>query len=154
MAAKPNHVASNQPSDYAPLQNSIGVVLAARFLIGIDFGTLSARGVLIDVDANRQVDQVVVSFRHGLITAASPGSLDVSPEMVLHRPSDYLEACKEILRTLGGYKHIHVPRFRCERTDRLLRPHIQATPTRSSSCGSTAVLSGTLTNSDRCIPAA
>lgn len=106
MAAKPNHVASNQPSDYARSQKYIGVVLAARFLIGIDFGTLSARGVLIDVDANRQVDQVVVDFRHGLITPASPGSLDVSPEMVLHRPSDYLEACKEILRTLGGYKHI------------------------------------------------
>lgn len=82
------------------------MVLAARFVIGIDFGTLSARGVLIDVNARRQVDQVVVSFPHGLITASNPFDFDVSPEMVLHKPSDYLDTCRKILRTLGSSRHI------------------------------------------------
>lgn len=80
--------------------------MVARFVIGIDFGTLSARGVLIDVNSSMQVGQVVVNFRHGLITASSPVYVDVSPEMVLHKPSDYLEACRHILRTLGTDRHV------------------------------------------------
>jgi ribulose kinase len=43
------------------------------FCIGLDFGTASARGVLIDVETGHQIRSAVHSYRHGTLSATLAG---------------------------------------------------------------------------------
>lgn len=92
--------------DVAIFHGRFRTPLSRAYLIGMDFGTLSARGVLIDADRGHQVDHAIVPYRHGLLTAAPSDGVDLRTGAALHRPSDYLEACREVLSSLGTGKAI------------------------------------------------
>ena len=47
----------------------------AQYLIGLDFGTASARGVLVDVDRGVEVASHTEEYRHGTLTAALPNGM-------------------------------------------------------------------------------
>ena len=63
------------------------------FLIGLDFGSESARGVLIDVRTGRQAAYHVHPYRHGIMTErcpagdhCPPGSLCKTPPTISKPP--------------------------------------------------------------------
>lgn len=80
--------------------------MAAQFLIGIDFGTASARGVLVDVETGREVGSAVSRYRTGLLHYDLDGGQSGRPRAALHRPADYIRSCLQILSELGNDREI------------------------------------------------
>ena len=65
---------------------------AERYVIGIDFGTLSGRALLVDVSTGREVASAVHEYADGVIDTALPGDRKpLPPETALQNPADYLE---------------------------------------------------------------
>ncbi len=67
----------------------------AKFSIGIDFGTESARAVLVRVDNGEEVANAVYEYKDGVIDEKLPGTdVELEPDWALQNPADYLEAVK------------------------------------------------------------
>jgi len=69
-----------------------------KYAIGIDFGTLSGRTVLVDVDTGNEVATIVKEFTHGVMDEYLPdGKTKLDPDWALQYPEDYLEIYKETI---------------------------------------------------------
>ncbi|MFC6487771.1 FGGY-family carbohydrate kinase [Nitratireductor sp. GCM10026969] len=79
--------------------------MAGRYLIGLDYGTESARGVLIDAETGAQVASHTVDYPNGVMTRMRDGA-ELPRGWALQDASDYLVAAREILTVLGTGKHI------------------------------------------------
>ncbi|WP_285731093.1 ribulokinase [Nocardiopsis sp. ATB16-24] len=65
-------------------------------VLGVDFGTLSGRVVVVRVDDGAELASAAHAYRHGVITDRLPGSeRALEPETALQCPEDY----REVLRT-------------------------------------------------------
>lgn len=74
-----------------------------RHVLGLDFGTLSGRALLVEADTGREVATAVHPYRHGVIETNLPGSKQrLPPDTALQHPADYLEVLSatipEVLR--------------------------------------------------------
>ena len=76
------------------------------YLIGLDFGSESARGVLIEERTGRQVAYHVHAYRHGIMTDALPGGKRLPPGFALQSAADYLEAAEVILKAIGSGRDV------------------------------------------------
>lgn len=66
-----------------------------QYALGLDFGTLSCRALILDLRDGREVGSAVREFPHGVLDETLPGSRKpLPPETALQHPSDYL-ACLE-----------------------------------------------------------
>ena len=73
-----------------------------RYTIGVDFGTESARAVLVDLADGRELGVEVYKYRNGVIDERLPDpdtDVILSPDWALQDPNDYLETFK---RTVPG----------------------------------------------------
>src|SRR5450759_4285821 len=62
-----------------------------KYSLGIDFGTLSARAVLVEVDTGREVASDVYEYANGVIDERLPTSGEkLPPDWALQDPRDYL----------------------------------------------------------------
>jgi L-ribulokinase len=69
-----------------------------RFVLGIDFGTLSARALLVDVDNGAEIATAVHEYLHGVITDALPRDAKrLPPDTALQDPADYIAALKTVV---------------------------------------------------------
>ncbi len=67
-----------------------------KYAIGIDFGTESARAVLVDLSDGQQVAEAVFAYPDGVIDETLPGStIRLEPDWALQNPSDYIEGIEE-----------------------------------------------------------
>lgn len=69
---------------------------AKKYTIGCDYGTLSMRAVVVDVDGGDIVAEHTFEYPHGVISERLPDS-DVTlsgPHWALQHPQDYLDALK------------------------------------------------------------
>ncbi|MEW6045547.1 MAG: ribulokinase [Bacillota bacterium] len=78
----------------------------ARYTIGIDFGTLSGRAVLVDVETGEEAATAVYEYANGVIDQALPGSSrTLPPDFALQDPADYIRTVEktipELLRLAG-----------------------------------------------------
>ncbi|WP_018182731.1 FGGY-family carbohydrate kinase [Kaistia granuli] len=80
--------------------------MTRSFLIGLDYGSESARGVLIDAASGHQVESHVHAYRHGILTRTLPDGTPLSRGWALQVAADYLEAAADILTVLGGGRQI------------------------------------------------
>lgn len=80
--------------------------MSSRYIIGLDYGTESARGVLIDADTGAQIDSCMHRYRHGVMAQALPGGEALPRGWALQHAPDYTEAAEEILRTLGNGREV------------------------------------------------
>lgn len=69
-----------------------------RLAAGLDFGTESARLVLLDVERGRERDTAVVPYAHGVLTRALPDGTPLGADWALQHPADYLAAAEALLR--------------------------------------------------------
>jgi len=68
-----------------------------RFAIGVDFGTESARAVLVDVADGRELGVEVYAYRNGVIDERLPApdsDVVLGPDWALQDPNDYIETFK------------------------------------------------------------
>ena len=75
------------------------------FLVGLDFGTESARGVLIDAEGV-EVAHHVHPYRHGVITGRLPDGTPLPVGYALQDAADYVEAAVDILSTVARGKEV------------------------------------------------
>lgn len=69
-----------------------------RYVLGLDFGTLSARALLVDADNGAEGATAVHEYAHGVIDEKLPGdSKRLPPDTALQHPGDYLAALKVVI---------------------------------------------------------
>lgn len=65
------------------------------YTLGIDFGTESARAILVDVGNGNILASSIYKFPHGVMTDKLPGSdIELGPDWALQHPQDYIYALK------------------------------------------------------------
>jgi len=73
--------------------------------IGVDFGTLSGRAVVVSVADGRELGSAVHPYRHGVLTQALPAGRPLPPSWALQVPQDWRDvlayAVPEALRISG-----------------------------------------------------
>jgi L-ribulokinase len=75
----------------------------ARFSVGLDFGTESARAVLVDVADGRVVATATHAYPHGVIDRALPdGGRELPPDWALQHPGDWVEGLAMLLRHMAA----------------------------------------------------
>lgn len=75
----------------------------AKYTIGIDFGTESARAVLVDVSTGKVAATATYRYPHGVIDHALPESTErLPPDWALQHPGDWLEALRDLLRQMAA----------------------------------------------------
>ncbi len=62
------------------------------YTIGVDFGTLSARAVLVDSRDGRILASAECAYSHGVISEKLPDGATLPPQWALQVPTDYLDA--------------------------------------------------------------
>lgn len=79
------------------------------YTIGVDFGTLSGRAVLVDTRDGREVATSVLEYPHAVMDDHLPDGKKLPPEWALQHPQDYLDVLKhtvpEVLKISGINPH-------------------------------------------------
>ena len=81
---------------YGVCYNTQEVVM--RYTIGIDFGTLSARAVIID-EFGKELADAVKEYAHGVIDCTACG-MDLKDTSALQHPDDYVEALSAVTKAV------------------------------------------------------
>jgi L-ribulokinase len=81
--------------------------MKAGYLIGLDYGTLSARGVLVDAITGKAEASHTHAYRHGVMNEALPDGAKLPPFWALQNAPDYTEAAEAILGAIGRGKTVH-----------------------------------------------
>jgi len=78
-------------------------VTPAKYSVGIDFGTESARTVLVDLSNGEEVATAVFSYVDGVIDEKLPGTdIRLEPDWALQNPADYVRAVKVTIPQVLG----------------------------------------------------
>ena len=67
----------------------------SEYTIGVDFGTLSGRAVVVRVSDGAELGSAVHDYPHAVLTETLPGGTPLGPDWALQVPADYVE----VLRT-------------------------------------------------------
>lgn len=70
------------------------------YTIGIDFGTLSGRCVLVDCGNGQEVAEAVCSYAHGVMDDCLPSGRKLPPLFALQHPEDYVEVVRTTIRAV------------------------------------------------------
>lgn len=71
--------------------------MARGFVVGLDFGTNSARALLLDADTGGELTVLVEPYRHGVIERMLPTGQMLADDWALQHPRDYLEVLESLL---------------------------------------------------------
>src|SRR6266536_3260 len=64
-------------------------------VVGVDFGTLSGRAVVVRVADGAELGSAVIEYRHGVLTDTLPdGGPALPPEWALQVPGDYIDVLR------------------------------------------------------------
>lgn len=66
-----------------------------RYVVGVDFGTLSGRAIVVRAADGEQLGAAECDYPHGVVDHALPGGAPLPPDWALQIPDDY----REVLRT-------------------------------------------------------
>lgn len=76
-----------------------------QYSLGFDFGSLSVRGLLVNIQTGEQVQSAEWKYRHGIFSDHLPDGTKLPPQFALQDPQDYLEGIqqcsKELLKRSG-----------------------------------------------------
>ena len=65
-----------------------------RYTIGVDFGTLSGRALLLDAESGAVLATSVLNYPHGVMDRELPDGTSLPPQYALQHPADYIEVLK------------------------------------------------------------
>lgn len=60
-----------------------------QYALGLDFGTLSARAILVDIQTGEEKADAVYAYPHGVISKQLPDGTVLHPHFALADPEDY-----------------------------------------------------------------
>lgn len=69
--------------------------MMTKYVIGIDYGTLSGRAVLVDAGNGQELAEAVLDYSNGVIDERLPGTdINLEPDWALQDPNDYIDVLK------------------------------------------------------------
>lgn len=75
---------------------NVSANISSNVVIGVDFGTLSGRAVVVRVTDGAELASAVHEFEHGAVTETLPGSgVPLAPDTALQVPDDYRAVLRE-----------------------------------------------------------
>lgn len=77
--------------------------MAVKKVIGLDFGTLSARGLLLGLEDGRVYAQSSYTYPHGVMDRQLPSGAALSEGSALAHPDDYIAAMTHCIRQLMNH---------------------------------------------------
>jgi len=66
----------------------------AKYSLGIDYGTLSGRAVVVDVATGNEIASAVYDYPHGVMDSTLPDGTVLPIDWALEHPQDYLDVLK------------------------------------------------------------
>ncbi|MEG1427892.1 MAG: FGGY family carbohydrate kinase, partial [Oscillospiraceae bacterium] len=69
----------------------------SKYAIGIDFGTLSGRAVLVDIDTGAELTSSVYEYPHGVMDKQLPDGTALGHDWALQHPQDYIDVLKNTI---------------------------------------------------------
>ncbi len=69
----------------------------AKYTIGLDYGTLSGRALLVDVKTGAELAAAVYDYPHAVMDAALPDGTPLPPDWALQHPQDYLDVLRHTI---------------------------------------------------------
>ena len=73
-----------------------------KYTIGLDFGSLSCRGILVDTSDGRICAEAVFVYPHGVMTEHLPDGTPLEGDVAFQHPRDFREAMVAVVRELVG----------------------------------------------------
>jgi len=78
-----------------------------KYVIGVDFGTLSGRAAIVDVSTGEEIASSFHPYANGVIDEHLPGSsIRLEPDWALQDPDDYLEVFKQAIPAALKYSGV------------------------------------------------
>lgn len=72
--------------------------MSRKYTIGVDFGTLSGRAVLVDVGTGEEISTAVKEYKHGVISDYLPdGVTRLGSDWALQHPGDWIEVFEDTI---------------------------------------------------------
>ena len=73
----------------------VGGVSAERYVVGVDYGTLSGRAVVVRVSDGEELGSAVLDYPHGVMdTVLASSGATLPPDWALQVPGDYVDVLK------------------------------------------------------------
>lgn len=72
--------------------------MSGPFSLGIDYGTLSVRTVVVDMTDGREVSSAVYEYPHGVMDRVLPDGTPLPDGFALAHPQDYLDGLTDTVR--------------------------------------------------------
>lgn len=69
----------------------------SKYSIGIDYGTLSGRALLVDVNTGEEVALSTFEYPHAVMTEELPGGKKLGEDWALQHPTDYIKTLEHII---------------------------------------------------------
>jgi L-ribulokinase len=80
--------------------DTLGEPMNTRYALGLDYGTESARAVLVDVATGRIAATAVSEYAHGVMDTTLPDGTPLGHEWALQSPDDYFDSMREIVKSV------------------------------------------------------
>ena len=71
-----------------------------KFTIGIDYGSLSGRGVLVDISTGEEICVAELAYPHAVMDTELPDGTKLGVDWALQHPQDYLDVLKSVIPEL------------------------------------------------------
>jgi len=68
-----------------------------KYVVGIDFGTLSARALVAEVGTGRELASASMDYPHGVMDERLPDGTRLPPDWALQHPRDYLDCLADTI---------------------------------------------------------
>ncbi len=68
-----------------------------KYVMGLDFGTLSVRAVIMDALTGREAASAVCAYAHGVMDKILPNGTPISRTTALEYPEDYISSMKDVI---------------------------------------------------------
>lgn len=82
--------------------------MSKKYSIGIDFGTLSGRAVVVDVATGEELGVSVFDYPHAVLDTVLPdGGRRLPPDYALQHPQDYLDVLGFVIPDVLGKTHVN-----------------------------------------------
>ncbi len=69
----------------------------SKYSLGIDYGTLSGRALLVDVNTGEEIALSTFEYPHAVMTEELPGGKKLGKDWALQHPADYIKTLEHII---------------------------------------------------------
>lgn len=72
------------------------------YTIGVDFGSLAVRALVVEVETGRELSSAAMNYPHAVMTEALPDGTVLPPDWALQHPQDYLDCLQAVIHEALG----------------------------------------------------